>query len=125
LFKITFLTIKENSDLLFHTVTLNFQAFVTTYQPSAQNYGLCKWNLWESFAFPHHFGICDPHMLLQRAKKMKSHFLPRHHTVRQVAALLQQSGRECLEHPPYSLDFAPADFIAMINTNVSSITKVY
>jgi len=30
LFKITFLTIKENSDLLFHIVNLKFQAFVTT-----------------------------------------------------------------------------------------------
>jgi hypothetical protein len=109
----------------FSIVTLKFRVFVTTYKPSAQNYWLCKWNFWEFFAFPHHFGICDPHMLLQRAKKMKSHFLPRHHTVPPLAALLQQSGWECLEHPPYSPDFVPADFIAMINTNVSSITKFY
>jgi hypothetical protein len=85
---------------------------------------ICSPSYSEFFAFPHHFGICDPHLLLQRAL-MKCHFLPRHHTVRQVSALLQQSGWQCLKHLPYSPDFAPADFIAMINTNVSSITKFY
>jgi len=66
-----------------------------------------------------------PTHFFREPKKMKSNFLPRHHTVQQVAALLQQSGWECLEHLLYSPDFAPADFIAVINTNVSSINKFY
>jgi len=139
LFKITFLTIKGNSDLLFHShpefscICHNLPAFSTIMGfanlpafPSPTCFAVIPTNimfplmcifmctikfevlkvylegsgiytlrlyssfhcvthmqsklLCEFFVFAHHFGICDPHLLLQRAKKMKCHFLPRPHS---------------------------------------------
>jgi hypothetical protein len=49
--------------------------------------------------------------------KHSHHLVPRPHTVRQMAALLQQFEWECLEHLLYSPEIAPSDF--------SILSKVY
>jgi len=57
----------------FSIVTLKFRAFVTTYQPSAQNYGLCKWNLWEFFCLSTSFWrLWSPHASSEGQKDEKS-----------------------------------------------------
>jgi hypothetical protein len=45
LLKITFLMIKENNDLLFHRVTLEFQAFITTCYQGMYAFSTELWDL--------------------------------------------------------------------------------